>query len=111
MAAATSKGVSVFDRSEQGQPPGTMAGEVDLDIPTTATAMPVVGQVKQSGFQSSPMVPFVPGLANDREQTTQVGCIYLLSSYIVFHMHLSLNMRYVPFTDLWPYAIESTKFQ
>ncbi|KAG2573430.1 hypothetical protein PVAP13_7KG235610 [Panicum virgatum] len=48
-----------------------MAGEADLDIPTTAVAMPVVGQVKQSGFQLSPMVSFVPALANDREQTTQ----------------------------------------
>ena len=73
-----------------------MEGEADPDIPTTATAMPVGEQAKQSGFQSSPMVPFVPALANDREQTTQVGCIYLLSSYIVFHMHLSLNMCYVP---------------
>ena len=88
-----------------------MAGEADPDIPNTAAAMPVVGQVKQSCFQSASMVPFVPALANDREQTTQVGCIYLLSSYIVFQMHLSLNMCYVPFTDLWPYAIESTKFQ
>ena len=80
MAAATSKGVSVFDCSEQRQPPGTMAGEADPDIPTTAAAMPVVGQVKQSSLQSFPMVPFVPALANDREQTTQVGCIVLLSS-------------------------------
>jgi len=100
LAAATSKGVSVLDRSEQEQPPGTMAGEANPDIPNTAAVMPVVGQVKQSCFQSASMVLFVPALANDREQTTQVGCIYLLSSYIVFHMHLSLNMCYVPFTDL-----------
>ena len=100
MAATASKGVSISNRTKQGQPPGTMAGEADPDIPTTAAVMPVGGQVKQSGFRLSPMVSFVPALANDREQTTQVGCIYLLSSYIVFHMHLSLNMCYVPFTDL-----------
>jgi len=79
LAAAASKVVSIFDCSKQGQPPGTMEGEADPDIPTTAAVMPLGGQVKQSSFRSSPMMPFVPVLENDREQTTQVGCIILLT--------------------------------
>jgi len=79
LAAAASKGVFIFDPSKQGQPLGTMAGEADPDIRTTAAGMQGGGQVKQSDFRLSPMVSFVPALANGKEQTTQVGCIVLLT--------------------------------
>ncbi|KAL6842314.1 hypothetical protein ACP4OV_027741 [Aristida adscensionis] len=48
-----------------------MVAEDDPDIATITAFMPIGGQVKDNSLRSSPMVPFVPALAHDQEQTAQ----------------------------------------